>query len=100
MWLFVTAATAMPAGAVPGDPVEPGPKSSRSFPAGVTGPAGALVPSSPAAMPATCVPWKDAARSTGSFPGLPEPGPGKERATITFGVVYDVSPRGKPVGYV
>ena len=37
MWLFVTAATAMPAGAVPGDPVEPRPKSSRSFPAAITG---------------------------------------------------------------
>src|SRR5437773_146148 len=67
--------------------------------AGWSRPAGAVVPSSPAVIPATCVPWKDAARSTGSFPGLPAPGPGNERATITFGVVYDVSPRGKPAGY-
>src|SRR5438067_761435 len=63
--------------------------------AGWSRPAGAVVPSSPAAIPATCVPWKDAARSTGNFPGLPAPGPGNERATITFGVVYDVSPGGK-----
>ena len=31
--------------------------------------------------------------------GLPEPGPGKARATITFGVVNVVLPFGKPGGY-
>ena len=35
--VLVTAATAMPAGAVPGEPVEPRPKESRSFPAAITG---------------------------------------------------------------
>jgi hypothetical protein len=30
---------------------------------------------------------------------LPEPGPGKARATITFGVVYFVWPLGNPAGY-
>ena len=37
MWLFVTAATEIASGAVPGDPTEPSPKSSRSFPAAITG---------------------------------------------------------------
>ncbi len=54
---------------------------------------------SPAAMPETCVPWNDAERSSGSWPPGPEPGPGKARATITFGVVYAVLPFGKPGGY-
>ena len=30
---------------------------------------------------------------------LPAVGPGKTRATITFGVVALVTPRGKPAGY-
>ena len=46
------------------------------------------------------MPWNEALRSSGSVPGFPEPGPGYERATITFGVVYFVWPRGKPAGYV
>ena len=49
-------------------------------------------------MPATCVPWNDEAGSSGSRPGLPELGPGKTFATITFGVVYFVSPFGNPAG--
>ena len=50
-------------------------------------------------MPATCVPWKDESGSSGRCPGAPEFGPGKTFATITFGVVYFVSPLGKPAGY-
>ena len=50
-------------------------------------------------MPATCVPWNDEAGSTGSCPGLPAFGPGKTRATITFGVVAEVMPFGNPAGY-
>ena len=50
-------------------------------------------------MPATCVPWNDDSGSTGSFPGLPAPGPGNVRATITFGVVEPATPLGKPAGY-
>ena len=61
-------------------------------------PGGAVVSSSPAAMPATCVPWNDSARSSGSCPAFPEPGPGNDFATITFGVVKLASPRGKPAG--
>ena len=61
-------------------------------------PAGAVVCATPAAIPATCVPWKDACGSSASRPGRPEPGPGKVRATITFGVVQRVPPRGKPAG--
>jgi len=57
------------------------------------------VPESPAAIPATCVPWKDEFGSTGSRPALPECGPGKTRATITFGVVADLWPFGNPGGY-
>src|SRR5262249_21145985 len=34
---FETAATAIPSGAVAGDPVDPSPQSSRSFPAAITG---------------------------------------------------------------
>ena len=37
-----------------------------------------------------------AGRSSGSRPGAPEPGPGKERATITLGVVNFRAPFGKP----
>src|SRR5207244_6292331 len=37
MWLFVTAATVIAAGAVPGEATLPRPKSSRSFPAAITG---------------------------------------------------------------
>src|SRR5712671_6263018 len=50
-------------------------------------------------MPATCVPWNDALGSRASRPPAPEFGPGKTRATITFGVVHLVLPRGKPAGY-
>ena len=50
-------------------------------------------------MPATCVPWKDAAGSTASRPPRPEVGPGKTRATITLGDVQVVPPLGKPAGY-
>ena len=32
-------------------------------------------------------------------PARPEPGPGKARATITFGVVHFLPPFGKPAGY-
>src|SRR3954470_12573996 len=70
----------------------------RPFTAGGSFAAGAFVPESPAAMPATCVPWYSAG-SSGLRPGLPEPGPGKVRATITFGVVALRSPFGKPAGY-
>ena len=54
---------------------------------------------SPAAMPATCVPWNDVCGSSGSCPPVPDPGPGKARATMTFGVVNFVLPFGKPAGY-
>src|SRR5687768_16558335 len=36
-WLFETAATEIPSGAVPGEPAVPKPNSSRSFPAEMTG---------------------------------------------------------------
>ena len=65
---------------------------------GWSGPAGAVVPALPAAIPATCVPWNDARGSTARRPGSPEPGPGNARATITFGVVHRVPPFGKPGG--
>jgi hypothetical protein len=61
--------------------------------------AGAVVPSSPAAIPATWVPWNESRGSSGSLPAFPEPGPGKARATMTFCDVYFVFPRGKPAGY-
>ena len=32
-------------------------------------------------------------------PAAPSPGPGKARATITFGVVHFLPPFGKPAGY-
>ena len=35
-WVFETAATEIASGAVPGEPSEPSPKSSRSFPAAIT----------------------------------------------------------------
>ena len=57
------------------------------------------MPESPAAIPATCVPWNDEFGSVTSLPGAPEFGPGKTFATITFGVVDAVSPFGKPAGY-
>src|ERR687887_2862326 len=66
---------------------------------GWSAPAGAHVFASPAAIPATCVPWNDAFRSTGSVPARPDAGPGNERATITFGDVKFVFPFGKPAGY-
>ena len=50
-------------------------------------------------MPATCVPWNDESGSTASRPAAPAFGPGNTRATITFGVVHFVEPRGKPGGY-
>src|SRR5438552_18040830 len=50
-------------------------------------------------MPATCVPWNDAAGSTAMRPGVPAFGPGNTRATITFGDVHFFAPRGKPGGY-
>jgi hypothetical protein len=62
-------------------------------------PAGAVVPASPAAIPATCVPWKEARGSSARRPGRPACGPGNARATITFGVVHFFPPRGKPAGY-
>src|SRR5207237_9302287 len=66
---------------------------------GWSGPAGAVGPESPAAIPDTCVPWNDEAGSTASRPGSPAFGPGKTFATITFGVVHFVPPFGKPAGY-
>jgi hypothetical protein len=57
------------------------------------------VPAFPAAMPATCVPWKLARGSSASRPRRPAPGPGKERATITFGLVQRRAPLGNPAGY-
>ena len=57
------------------------------------------VPATPAAIPATWVPWKEPGRQSGSRPCAPEPGPGKERATITLGVVNFRPPFGKPAGY-
>ena len=57
------------------------------------------MPPAPAAIPATCVPWNDSFGSSGSLPARPLPGPGKARATITFGVVHFVPPFGKPGGY-
>ena len=57
------------------------------------------VPSSPAAMPATCVPCSDEPWSNGSLAGAyVVPGGANARATITFGVVYAVCPFGNPVG--
>src|SRR5438552_15557900 len=41
-WLFETAATEIASGAVPGEPTEPRPQSSRSFPAAITGTTTAL----------------------------------------------------------
>ena len=57
------------------------------------------MPDTPAAIPATWVPWNDDSGSTASRPGLPEFGPGNTFATITFGVVHFVAPFGKPDGY-
>src|ERR671930_146432 len=51
-------------------------------------PPGEHVPEAPAAMPATCVAWNEASRSMASRPRRPECGPGKARATMTFGVVH------------
>src|SRR5437016_14467454 len=62
-------------------------------------PPGEHVPESPAAIPATCVAWKDALRSIGRRPRCPEFGPGNARATITLGVVNFSCPFGKPAGY-
>src|SRR5437868_9004765 len=51
-------------------------------------------------MPATCVAWSEFSGSNG-VPAYFHVSPGgvNARATITFGVVYDVSPFGKPAGY-
>ncbi len=57
------------------------------------------VPAVPAAIPATCVPWKLARGSTARRPRRPAPGPGNERAAITFGLVHRLPPFGKPAGY-
>ena len=62
-------------------------------------PAGAVVPAIPAAMPATWVPWKEDLRSRARSLFSSCTAPGKERATITFGVVHFVPPFGKPAGY-
>src|SRR5512133_2207973 len=71
----------------------------RPHVAGWSRPPGEHVPESPAAIPATCVAWKEALRSTASRPRRPEFGPGNARATITFGDVHLRPPRGKPGGY-
>ena len=61
----------------------------------------AIVPWSPAAMPATCVAWSEYCGSNGVVPYFHVSFAGaKARATITFGVVYPVFPFGKPAGYV
>ncbi len=57
------------------------------------------MPETPAAIPATWVPWKEPGRQSASRPCLPEPGPGKARATITLRVVQMRPPFGKPGGY-
>ena len=49
-------------------------------------------------MPDTCVPCGSDG-SKASRPALSVTGPGKFRATITFGVVFVVSPFGNPGGY-
>ena len=53
----------------------------------------------PAAIPATCVPWKECSVSNG-FEAFFQAGRGggNARATITFAVVYAVCPFGKPGG--
>jgi hypothetical protein len=66
---------------------------------GWSAPEDAVVPATPAAIPPTCVPWKEACGSSASRPGRPAPGPGKARATITFSFVQRRPPRGKPAGY-
>src|SRR6185436_13670424 len=65
---------------------------------GWSGPAGAVVPLSPAAMPETCVPCGSVG-SNAFFPAASVTGAGKLRATMTFGVVFDASPLGNPGGY-
>jgi hypothetical protein len=59
---------------------------------------GAVVFSLPAMIPATCVPWKETRASSGSRPSAPEPGPGNDRATITFWFVNCALPFGNPDG--
>ena len=61
-------------------------------------PLGAVVPALPAAIPATCVPWNEACRSSARRLRSSAPTPTKARATITFGVVHLVPPFGKPAG--
>ena len=53
---------------------------------GWSGPAGAIVPALPAAMPATCVPWNEMFGTNASRPWRPEFGPGNARATMIFAV--------------
>src|SRR2546429_9926772 len=60
-WLFETAATEIASGAVPGEPTEPRPQSSRSFPAAITGTTPALAtlrtaPTSGSLLGSTCGP--------------------------------------------
>ena len=57
------------------------------------------MPATPAAIPATCVPWNESCRFSARWPCRPEPGPGNARATITFGDVHFLPPLGKPAGY-
>ena len=60
----------------------------------------AIVPWSPAAIPATCVAWKENCGSNGVLPYFHVSLAGANaRATITFGVVKAVFPLGKPAGY-
>src|SRR5579872_4050542 len=60
----------------------------------------AVVPKSPAAMPATCVAWSELTGSNGMRAYFQvSPAGVNARATITFGVVYAVFPFGKPGGY-
>ena len=66
---------------------------------GWSGPAGAIVPALPAAMPATCVPWNEMFGTNASRPWRPEFGPGNARATMIFPFTHVRPPRGKPAGY-
>src|ERR1700750_2230706 len=51
-------------------------------------------------MPATCVAWKELSGSNGTFAYFHDVDGGVNvRCTITFGVVYFVSPFGNPAGY-
>ena len=65
---------------------------------GMVGPAGAFVPSSPAAIPETCVPCGSVGSKAFELFLSRSSGRGTTLATITFGVVFVVSPFGKPGG--